>query len=81
VTQLTLKVLFAVGRCRNSWHALTMIVREGGFRGLWKGWVPNVQRAALVNLGGVCSNILLSRNSVSITLIHYLSVDLWKSSK
>ncbi|KAG5846559.1 hypothetical protein ANANG_G00116280 [Anguilla anguilla] len=27
------------------------IVSEGGFRGLWAGWVPNVQRAALVNLG------------------------------
>jgi len=30
-----------------------MIAREGGVRGMWKGWVPNVQRAALVNLGGM----------------------------
>lgn len=22
-------------------------------RGLWRGWLPNVQRAALVNLGGM----------------------------
>ena len=35
-------------------HAFTKIVKEGGIRGLWKGWVPNVQRAALVNLGGMC---------------------------
>ena len=33
-------------------HAYTTIVRQDGFRGLWKGWVPNVQRAALVNMGG-----------------------------
>ncbi|RWS07992.1 mitochondrial uncoupling protein 4-like protein [Dinothrombium tinctorium] len=38
-------------RVRNSWHAFTKIINEGGVRGLWKGWVPNVQRAALVNLG------------------------------
>lgn len=38
-------------RVRNSWHAFTTIAREGGVKGLWKGWVPNVQRAALVNLG------------------------------
>jgi len=36
-----------------------MIFREGGFRGLWKGWVPNVQRAALVNLGGLFNDYLL----------------------
>jgi len=36
-----------------------MIVHEGGVRGLWKGWVPNVQRAALVNLGGLFSDHLL----------------------
>jgi solute carrier family 25 uncoupling protein 27 len=28
------------------------IAREGGIRGLWKGWVPNCQRAAIVCLGG-----------------------------
>lgn len=31
--------------------ALRQIVRKGGVRGLWKGSVPNVHRAALVNLG------------------------------
>ena len=31
--------------------ALVTAIREGGVRALWKGAVPNVQRAALVNLG------------------------------
>ncbi|XP_062858085.1 mitochondrial uncoupling protein 4 isoform X2 [Trichomycterus rosablanca] len=33
------------------YHAFVKIASEGGIRGLWAGWVPNVQRAALVNLG------------------------------
>ncbi|XP_068793100.1 mitochondrial uncoupling protein 4 isoform X2 [Struthio camelus] len=32
-------------------HAFMKILSEGGIRGLWVGWVPNVQRAALVNMG------------------------------
>ncbi|XP_078398158.1 mitochondrial uncoupling protein 4 [Cetorhinus maximus] len=32
-------------------HAFGKILSEGGIRGLWAGWVPNVQRAALVSLG------------------------------
>ncbi|XP_043538811.1 mitochondrial uncoupling protein 4 isoform X1 [Chiloscyllium plagiosum] len=32
-------------------HAFKKILSEGGIRGLWAGWVPNVQRAALVSLG------------------------------
>lgn len=31
--------------------AFQKILKQGGFRGLWKGSVPNVYRAALVNLG------------------------------
>lgn len=38
-------------RVQNTWHAFSKIFSEGGIRGLWKGWAPNVQRAALVNLG------------------------------
>lgn len=33
------------------------ILSEGGIRGLWAGWVPNVQRAALVNMGGKLNNL------------------------
>ncbi|GFS42435.1 mitochondrial uncoupling protein 4 [Trichonephila inaurata madagascariensis] len=38
-------------RVKSTWHAFQKIVAESGIRGLWKGWVPNVQRAALVNMG------------------------------
>ncbi|XP_014348588.1 mitochondrial uncoupling protein 4 isoform X2 [Latimeria chalumnae] len=38
-------------RVRGVSHAFFTILSEGGIRGLWAGWVPNVQRAALVNLG------------------------------
>jgi hypothetical protein len=39
-------------RFRGVHHAFTKILAEGGIRGLWAGWVPNIQRAALVNMGG-----------------------------
>lgn len=39
-------------------HAFVKIAKEGGIRGLWAGWVPNVQRAALVNLGGSAMQIV-----------------------
>jgi hypothetical protein len=32
-------------------HAIRTIVAEDGLRGLWRGTMPAVQRAALVNLG------------------------------
>ncbi|XP_059557496.1 mitochondrial uncoupling protein 4 isoform X3 [Myotis daubentonii] len=38
-------------RFRGVHHAFAKILAEGGIRGLWAGWVPNVQRAALVNMG------------------------------
>ncbi|XP_063771293.1 mitochondrial uncoupling protein 4 [Pseudophryne corroboree] len=38
-------------RVRGFYHALVTIVSKGGIRGLWAGWIPNVQRAALVNMG------------------------------
>nr|CAH0108935.1 unnamed protein product [Daphnia galeata] len=38
-------------RVKNAFQAFQQIMKQGGIRGLWKGWVPNVQRAALVNLG------------------------------
>ncbi|XP_026689626.2 mitochondrial uncoupling protein 4 [Ciona intestinalis] len=36
-------------------HALKNIIRTSGVRGLWAGWVPNVQRAALVNMGDLAT--------------------------
>lgn len=41
-------------RVHGAAHALKEIVRRGGVKGLWKGSIPNVQRAALVNLGKDC---------------------------
>jgi len=38
-------------RYNGTLHAFRLIHRERGVRGLWRGWVPNCQRAALVNLG------------------------------
>lgn len=38
-------------RVHSAAHALREIVKRGGVKGLWKGSIVNVQRAALVNLG------------------------------
>uniref|UniRef100_UPI00358DE6F6 mitochondrial uncoupling protein 4-like isoform X3 n=1 Tax=Myxine glutinosa TaxID=7769 RepID=UPI00358DE6F6 len=42
-------------RVRGAGHALRKILAEGGVRGLWAGWVPNVQRAALINMGDLAT--------------------------
>ncbi|XP_056621271.1 mitochondrial uncoupling protein 4 isoform X1 [Triplophysa dalaica] len=61
------------------YHAFTKIVTEGGIRGLWAGWVPNVQRAALVNLGDLMTydtvkHFLLSNTSIQDNMLcHGLS--------
>nr|XP_042121717.1 mitochondrial uncoupling protein 4 [Peromyscus maniculatus bairdii] len=54
-------------RFRGVHHAFAKILAEGGIRGLWAGWVPNIQRAALVNMGGnyicvysLCSGLVAS---------------------
>ncbi|XP_037909762.1 mitochondrial uncoupling protein 4 isoform X2 [Hermetia illucens] len=38
-------------RVHGTYHAFREIVRRGGVTSLWKGSLPNVQRAAMVNLG------------------------------
>ena len=40
-------------------QAFVQIYNEGGIKGLWRGSVVNVQRAALVSLGGICYLTLL----------------------
>ncbi|CAK8696152.1 unnamed protein product [Clavelina lepadiformis] len=37
----------------NVCHALRSTYHANGIKGLWAGWVPNVQRAALVNVGNL----------------------------
>ncbi|KFM58090.1 Mitochondrial uncoupling protein 4, partial [Stegodyphus mimosarum] len=60
-------------RVRSTWHAFQKIVAEGGLRGLWKGWVPNVQRAALVNMGDLATY----ENSKHFILKHSNLKDNW----
>ncbi|XP_077173786.1 mitochondrial uncoupling protein 4 [Paroedura picta] len=65
-------------RFRGVHHAFMKIVSDGGVRGLWAGWVPNVQRAALVNMGDLTTydsvkhfllrNTSLQDNSVTHSL-------------
>uniref|UniRef100_T1IN06 Mitochondrial uncoupling protein 4 n=1 Tax=Strigamia maritima TaxID=126957 RepID=T1IN06_STRMM len=66
-------------RVKNTWHAFKTIFSQGGIRGLWKGWVPNVQRAALVNMGDLATydstkQYLLARTSLQDNYVtHTLS--------
>jgi len=53
------KLYFVYFRYTGALNALTALIRERGVLGMWKGWLPNVQRGALVNLGGEFSSILL----------------------
>ncbi|EEB16439.1 mitochondrial brown fat uncoupling protein, putative [Pediculus humanus corporis] len=45
------KLLGLEPRVHSTYHAFKKILKENGIRGLWKGSIPNIQRAALVNLG------------------------------
>ncbi|XP_063961532.1 mitochondrial uncoupling protein 4-like [Lytechinus pictus] len=56
-------------RVNTAFQCFRKILRDGGIRGLWKGWVPNVQRAALVNMGDLTTydtvkHLLLNRTSL-----------------
>ena len=48
-------------RVQGTVDAFLKIVRKSGFVGLWKGCVPNVQRAALVNLGDLTTYDMAKR--------------------
>ncbi|VDN51486.1 unnamed protein product [Dracunculus medinensis] len=42
-------------RYRNTWHAFLSLYKTNGFRGLWTGWIPNCQRAALLNMADLAT--------------------------
>jgi len=42
-------------RVTSMWQAARKVLAEAGVRGLWKGWVPNCQRAALVNMADLAT--------------------------
>lgn len=66
-------------RVHSAAHAFMEIVRRGGVKGLWKGSIPNVQRAALVNLGDLTTydnvkRIILTRTGLPDShTVHILS--------
>ena len=39
-------------RYKGATDAFLVLLKERGMVGMWKGWLPNVQRGALVNFGG-----------------------------
>ncbi|OQV16575.1 Mitochondrial uncoupling protein 4 [Hypsibius exemplaris] len=50
-------------------HAFRTVIAESGYKGLMRGWAPNMQRAALVNLGDLTAydtikHFLLNRTSL-----------------
>ncbi|KAK6624335.1 hypothetical protein RUM44_011194 [Polyplax serrata] len=73
------KLLGLEPRVKSTYHAFTKILTENGVRGLWKGSIPNVQRAALVNLGDLTTydttkRIILKNTSLTDNHItHVLS--------
>lgn len=66
-------------RVKGVFEALYKIYKEAGIRGLWRGWAPNVQRGALVNLGDLTTydsakHLLLQNTTMKDgTGVHILS--------
>lgn len=66
-------------RVHSTAHAFREIVRRGGVKALWKGSVPNMQRAALVNLGDLTTYDSVKRYILRTTglpdthLVHIMS--------
>ena len=52
-------------RATSVYQALNKIVSRGGVKGLWAGWVPNVQRAALVNMGDLATYDTVKRSLIN----------------
>lgn len=66
-------------RVKTASDAFMKIYRQGGFRGLWKGSIPNVQRAAVINLGDLTtydtakSHLLKYTQLPDSYVVHFLS--------
>ncbi|EDS42552.1 mitochondrial uncoupling protein [Culex quinquefasciatus] len=66
-------------RVHGAAHAFREIVARGGIAGLWKGSIPNVQRAALVNLGDLTTydtvkHIVMKRTGLpDCHMVHVIS--------
>ena len=60
-------------------QAFVQIYNEGGIKGLWRGSVVNVQRAALVSLGGICYLTFLyeKRQNFFTNKIENLNIKIW----
>ncbi len=56
-------------------QAFVQIYNEGGIKGLWRGSVVNVQRAALVSLGGICYLTLLYKKR--LTFFTNVNIKIW----
>lgn len=67
-------------RFRGVHHAFAKILSEGGIRGLWAGWVPNIQRAALVNMGGN-GNFIELWEVLTAFMIVMISTDIRENGK
>ncbi|VDM56766.1 unnamed protein product [Angiostrongylus costaricensis] len=42
-------------RYSGAWHCFASLYRTQGFFGLWLGWIPNCQRAALLNMADIAT--------------------------
>ncbi|XP_019848686.1 PREDICTED: mitochondrial uncoupling protein 4-like [Amphimedon queenslandica] len=68
---------------KGSIDVLRIILKEDGFRGLWRGWIPNCQRAAIVCLGdlttydtakqSILRNTSLKDNAITHSLSSFTS--------
>ncbi|XP_067928148.1 mitochondrial uncoupling protein 4-like [Watersipora subatra] len=66
-------------RYKSPFHAFKSILKQRGALGLWRGWAPNVQRAALVNLGDLTAYDTVKKKLLKNTslednwICHFLS--------
>ena len=60
-------------RVKGMTDAFQKIVKQGGIAGLWRGCWPNVQRAALVNLGDLSTYDTIKRKLLKNTILNKMS--------